>query len=376
MWCLSGSHDCFARCLDLPLQQFYSYLANFLCLGTAEVASCESVITECEVHDVLKQVSLNKLPGLDGLPYEVYLRLPHMFVPILMDMFNHWLAQGAIPGSVTKGVITLLKKGNKHVWEGWDDYRCITLLNIKILARVLVNHLQLVISDLIGPEQTYAVKGRSIQDNLHLIREILEISLDQSKACNRVDHRFLATVLETAGFQTEFCRWISMMYHNPQAVVQVNRKCLTAFMIERSIRQGCLLSPLLYVLALEPLLRRLKDEGTNLAQRCVHFAGPLTASVSAFADNITVFVSHHLDIKAVKAAVGEYEWIAGAKVSFDKSEGLQLGAWRGSDTTGVTGPSTSSGCGSSLTSNWSENSRKYKLRWMLRWEPGFQGGCL
>ena len=29
-----------------------------------------------------------------------------MFVPILMDMFNHWLAPGAIPGSVTKGVIT------------------------------------------------------------------------------------------------------------------------------------------------------------------------------------------------------------------------------------------------------------------------------
>ena len=52
-----------------------------------------------------------------------------MFVPILTDMFNHWFAQGAFPGSVTKGVITLLKKGGKHVWEGLDDYRPITLLN-------------------------------------------------------------------------------------------------------------------------------------------------------------------------------------------------------------------------------------------------------
>ena len=33
-----------------------------------------------------------------------------MFVPILSDVFNHWFAQGAIPGSVTKGEITLLKK--------------------------------------------------------------------------------------------------------------------------------------------------------------------------------------------------------------------------------------------------------------------------
>ena len=110
--------DRFAHCTDLPLQEFCSYLA--------EAASCKGVITECEVRDALKQVSLNKLPGLDGLPYEVYLRLPHMFVPILMVMFNHWFAQGAIPGSVTKDVITLLKKGSRHVWEGLDDYRPIT----------------------------------------------------------------------------------------------------------------------------------------------------------------------------------------------------------------------------------------------------------
>ena len=182
-------HDCFACCPDLRLQEFRSYLADFPCLGVAEAASCEGVVTECEVRDALKQVILNKSPGLDGLPYEVYLRMSHMFIPILTDMFNHWFAKGAIPGSITK-----------------------TLLNtqLNILARVLANHLQLVISNLISPEQTYTVMGRLIQDNLHLIRKVLEgieygtkaelISLDQSKAFDRVDHRFLAAVLETAGF--------------------------------------------------------------------------------------------------------------------------------------------------------------------------------
>ena len=169
-----------------------------------------------------------------------------------------------IPGSITKGVITLLKKGGRHVWEDLDDYRPITLLNteLKILARVLANRLQLVISDPIGPEQNYTVKGRSIQDNLHLIREILAgikdddeaalINLDQSKAFDRVRHQFLATVLEIAGFEPEFRKWISILY-NPQAVVQVNGKCSRDFAIERSVRQGYPLSHLLYVLALEPL---------------------------------------------------------------------------------------------------------------------------
>ena len=142
--------DRFACCTDLPLQGFRSYLSDFPRLGVAEAASCEGVVTECEVRDALKRVGLNKTPGLDGLPSEVYLRMSHMFVPILTDMFNYWVAQGAILGSVTKGVITLMKKGGRHIWEG------LTLLNtdLKILARVLANRLQLVISDLIGPNRS------------------------------------------------------------------------------------------------------------------------------------------------------------------------------------------------------------------------------
>ena len=201
------------------------------------------MITECEVRNALKQVGLNESPGLDGLPYEVYLRMSHMFVPILTDMFNHWFAQEAIPGSITKGVITLLKKGGRHVRSELNDYRPITLLNteLKILARVLANRLQLVISDLIGPEQNYTVKGRPIHDNLDLVRKILEgieddteaalINLDQSKAFDRVDHRFLA-----AGFEPEFRKWISMMYHNSQAVVLVNGRRSRAFAISRLVR--------------------------------------------------------------------------------------------------------------------------------------------
>ena len=94
------------------------------------------MVTESEVCDALKQLGLNKSPGLDGLPYKVYLKMSHMFVPILRDVFNHWFAQGAIPGSIAKDVISLLKKGGRHVWEDLDEYGPITLLNteLKILA--------------------------------------------------------------------------------------------------------------------------------------------------------------------------------------------------------------------------------------------------
>ena len=44
-----------------------------------------------------------------------------------------------------------------------------------------MNSLQLVISDLIGTDQNYTVKGKSIHDNLQLVREILEGLEDSTK---------------------------------------------------------------------------------------------------------------------------------------------------------------------------------------------------
>ena len=85
----------------------------------------------------------------------------------------------------------LLRK-NKHGGDGISNFRPLMMLNtdLKILAKILANCLQTVLPSLICPEQTCAVKGRTIQDSLHLVRMIVEkvdgnaalINLDQSKA--------------------------------------------------------------------------------------------------------------------------------------------------------------------------------------------------
>lgn len=54
----------------LSTSQFDSYLVGFPLLKAAE---SEVLITESGILDALKLVSLSKSPGLNGLPYEVYL---------------------------------------------------------------------------------------------------------------------------------------------------------------------------------------------------------------------------------------------------------------------------------------------------------------
>ena len=95
----------------------------------------------------------------------------------------------------------------------------------------------------------------------------------------------------------------------------MNGKRWEAFAVERSVQQDCVLSPLLHFLTLEQF------------QPCTAFL-LLSAKVSAYVDDITVLVSRYLDMKVVKKAVARYELIARTKINFDKSEDLQVGAWR------------------------------------------------
>ena len=83
-----------------------------------------------------------------------------------------------------------------------------------------------------------------IEDDIHAAL----IILGQFKTFYRVDHRFLEAAFETARFEPEFRRWISILYHYPQAVLQVNGKHSQSFVIERSVQKSSPLSPLLYVL--------------------------------------------------------------------------------------------------------------------------------
>lgn len=74
-------------------------------------------------------------------------------------------------------------------------YSPISLLNIdyKIISKALSLRLSNVLPKIINPDQTFAIKGRSIFNNLHLIRNVIDyidqknleatfICLDQEKS--------------------------------------------------------------------------------------------------------------------------------------------------------------------------------------------------
>ena len=75
-WLLS---EIWTREPELSSVQFDANLVDFSRLKPTEAARCEECVTEDEIRLMLKTVGTDKTPTIDGLPYEVYLRLSHMF---------------------------------------------------------------------------------------------------------------------------------------------------------------------------------------------------------------------------------------------------------------------------------------------------------
>ena len=297
--------------------QFDTNLVDFPHLSATEAAGCEGCIKEDEIREALKSVTI------DGLPNEVYLTLSHMFVPLLATIDNNWMRQGSIPRRFTRGIVKLLRK-NKHGGDGISNFHPLTMLNtdLKILSKILANCLQTVLPSVICPEQTCAVNGKTIQDSLHLVRTIVEnvdgnavlINLDQPKAFDRVDHAFQETILSVASFGLHFRTWIHLLYASPGVMEEVNGVRSEPFTLSRLIRQGCPLSPMLYILALEPFLRKLK---ANPALRGLTLPGS------------SMLVTSSAEVEEVSKEIRRYEVVTGAKINRKKSVGLWLGSWKG-----------------------------------------------
>jgi hypothetical protein len=223
------------------------------------------------VLSVLAHGPKSRSPGLDGLPFEVYYYLTKfrpfldLFVAILGDAFL-----GVFPQSWQQTRMVLLyKKGDTQLLSNW---RPLSLINsdAKIFTKLLANRINKVLPSLINPYQTGFMPHRLISDNGWLNQLLMShlrsvspelpqvaVLLDQEKAYDRVHPEYLRLVLLRFGFPTSLVSSLSSLFFGTQISVSINGWLGPPIPQQRGLRQGDPLSPLLFNLAFEPLLRSL-----------------------------------------------------------------------------------------------------------------------
>lgn len=114
--------------------------------------------------------------------------------------------------------------------------------------------------------QSAFVKGRNIHNHTRLILDLLDYSdseyiktnsyvlfLDFFKAFDTVEHPFLLRTLHLVGFVVNFCNIVEMLYTDISSSVSLNPGITPRFTVLRGIRQGCPISPKLFIMATQLL---------------------------------------------------------------------------------------------------------------------------
>ncbi|CAM2115636.1 unnamed protein product [Caretta caretta] len=295
----------------------------------------ELPLTLAEFSEALRRMPTNKSPGMDGLTVEFYHAFWDILGPDLVIVWAESLQSGVLPLSCRRAVLALLpKKGDLRDLRNW---RPVSLLSTdyKIVAKAISLRLGSVMADVVHPDQTYTVPGRSIFDNLFLVRDLLELgqrdglsfallSLDQEKAFDRVDHGYLLSTLQAFGFGPQFVSFLQVLYASAECLVRLNWTLTEPVSFGRGVQQGCPLSGQLYALAIEPFLCLLRRRMTGLVLR----EPELRLVLSAYADDVLLMVQDPGDLARVEACQAIYSAASSARVNWVKSSGLAVGDWR------------------------------------------------
>ena len=99
------------------------------------------------------------------------------------------------------------------------------------------------------------------------------------------------------------------------------------FSLSRGVRQGCLLSPLLYVLLSEVLAANIRCN-PHISGLCLPGSAPLSP-ISQFANDTSLILLSDGAIRASFEVYSLFEKASGSKLNQSKSKGLWLGGWSG-----------------------------------------------
>lgn len=254
----------------------------------------ELPITLGELSQAVKNMSNFKTPGPDGLCTELYKCFwSKLKIPLWDAMRESW--KFGFDKQMLRSLITLIGKKDRDPLD-IDNWRPISLLNVdyKIIAKTIANRLKKILPFIIDIDQKGFVPGRYIGENImDLLGTIdycdkqnipsLLLSFHYRKAFDSVNLNYLDKALEFFGFGNTFRQYIRSLYEGIETSIINNGHVSPPVKVLSGLRQGCVLSPANFVIALAPLILKIKQSGNVQG---IEISDELTKMFGLFADDI------------------------------------------------------------------------------------------
>ena len=284
----------------------------------------------------MKSFQSNKSPGGDGFSRECFETFFDLIGIHLLNSCNEAFTKGQLSISQRRGVICLIPKDDSDLTE-LSNWRPLTLLNVdyKILAKAIGQRIESKLSSLIHPDQTGFIKGRFIGQNVRLLNDIMKyreaknhpgtlLFIDFRKAFDTIEWNFLRKCIELYyNFGPNIRKWISILYNNVESGVMNAGLMTNYFKVSRGARQGCPMSPLLFVLAVEMLALKIRQD-----QLCrgIELPNGQNAKISQFADDTTLILEDTTSLRNAMNIVNSFGVLSGLQLNKKKTKALWIGA--------------------------------------------------
>ena len=196
----------------------------------------------------------------------------------LVQLLNEWWEQGSMPEEALKArVVLIYKKGDASLCE---NYRPISLLNTvyKILASIIHKRIEDGIDHALQETQYGFRKNRGTREALYNIRRVITagessktktflLLLDWAKAFDKISHEGLISALRRMSIPEKIVTLIADMYSKATFFVEIEGIRSHTYAQETGIRQGCPLSPYLFLIVMTVMFHDINQSKTDAIRK-------------------------------------------------------------------------------------------------------------
>lgn len=266
--------------------------------------------------------------GTDAIPNCIYTQAPEQAAEYFHIIIKAIRIMRRIPTSwKIARTILLYKKNDPSIISNW---RPITIANTDY--RIVMTHLARCMQHLnnttafISKQQRGFVNGiNGCAGHIFALQELMmhaqrtkqdfyACTVDFKNAFCSVPHTLIQKKLEEFGFDEEICAIMRDNYKDTKTVLQINGDTSNPIPIRKGVKQGCPISPLLFNIAIEPLIRRIsslhRSEGIKVDDTVI--------SIQAYADDVVLLSSSRRGLMNMICTLERFCRYAGMRLAEEK----------------------------------------------------------
>ncbi|KAL1446308.1 hypothetical protein WDU94_012325 [Cyamophila willieti] len=224
-----------------------------------------------EVSAAIKQMKDGKAAGPDNIQAEFMKLIDENGLEKITSLYNNIYSTSIIPQDwLISEFIALPKKcGAKRC----EEYRTISLMShlLKISLKIIHKRIYKRCEDQISRNQFGFVNAVGTREALFAVQVLVQrcrdvncdvfcCLIDYQKAFDRVQHEKMVEILKKTGIDERDLKIIINLYWEQRAKMRVDLETTEAIKIKRGVRQGCILSPLIFNIYSEQIFKEALEE--------------------------------------------------------------------------------------------------------------------